>query len=571
MTDSTIAGNLETGLRCRSDSSPELTRCIVWSNLGGSISVEDESTVRVDHSCLEEDIGVIAELGEGNINDDPQFCGWGAGGEVHVDGDLASALTDYSLAPAAGSPCREPGGAQLMGAYAGTCDEPGSPEQLVRLSPGTYDAGPVNLVHHVSLQGSGDEETVVRGFLQGIRSGAILSDLTLEGEIRVTRGQAPEIVRCAIVDGGGVECFGASPTLRDCTIARNNGSGVECAEGSSVTLINCTLEQNQGGYSGGGLRCSNSSATLTGCRLRGNVAPTLGGGGLRCVGSTVTLTACTIVGNAAKMGGGGISCRNNNLLSLTNCIIAGNHAGTTGGGAMNLRGSSASLWNCTVTGNSAESLTGGVHCNMDSSARLTNCIVWGNLPDNRCGSLSHTLTTEDPLFETPGVFDSSLWDKVEIGGNEWLDMPDFVVEPPDCHLQAGSPAIDAGTPVGAPPDDIEGNPRPCGGRVDIGAYEFGGCDGPTLFRRGDCNDDGSVDISDAICVLNWLFAGGEEPGCVAVANTNGDADADLSDAVYLLGHLFLGGPEPAAPYPECGPGFLAADGVLGCLGPNNCP
>jgi predicted GH43/DUF377 family glycosyl hydrolase len=84
------------------------------------------------------------------------------------------------------------------------------------------------------------------------------------------------------------------------------------------------------------------------------------------------------------------------------------------------------------------------------------------------------------------------------------------------------------------------------------------------FRRGDCNDDGNVDISDAVCILNWLFLGGETPGCVAVTNTNGDAGADLSDAVYLLGHLFLGGPAPVAPFPDCGSGLLLADEELGC-------
>jgi hypothetical protein len=40
----------------------------------------------------------------------------------------------------------------------------------------------------------------------------------------------------------------------------------------------------------------------------------------------------------------------------------------------------------------------------------------------------------------------------------------------DYHLQGGSPCIDAGTPVGAPADDIEGNPRD-DGYPDMGAYE----------------------------------------------------------------------------------------------------
>ena len=84
------------------------------------------------------------------------------------------------------------------------------------------------------------------------------------------------------------------------------------------------------------------------------------------------------------------------------------------------------------------------------------------------------------------------------------------------------------------------------------------------FLRGDCNDDGEVDISDASYTFNWLFTGGPPPGCLASANTNGDDSVDLSDPVYLLNFLFLGGPSPIAPFPDRGTSDLAADAELGC-------
>jgi len=43
----------------------------------------------------------------------------------------------------------------------------------------------------------------------------------------------------------------------------------------------------------------------------------------------------------------------------------------------------------------------------------------------------------------------------------------------DFHLRPGSPAIDTGSPEGAPTTDFAGNHRPAGAAPDIGAYEFG--------------------------------------------------------------------------------------------------
>ena len=42
----------------------------------------------------------------------------------------------------------------------------------------------------------------------------------------------------------------------------------------------------------------------------------------------------------------------------------------------------------------------------------------------------------------------------------------------DFHLQSGSPAIDAGTSIGAPTTDFDGNTRPQGSGYDIGPYEY---------------------------------------------------------------------------------------------------
>lgn len=89
-----------------------------------------------------------------------------------------------------------------------------------------------------------------------------------------------------------------------------------------------------------------------------------------------------------------------------------------------------------------------------------------------------------------------------------------------------------------------------------------------VFLRGDCNGDGSVAgaVSDAMFLLQYNFALGAEPPCMAACDANGDGEVagQVSDAVYLLLYSFSGGSAPPAPFPDCGPGGLPSDGVLGC-------
>jgi len=72
------------------------------------------------------------------------------------------------------------------------------------------------------------------------------------------------------------------------------------------------------------------------------------------------------------------------------------------------------------------------------------------------------------------------------------------------------------------------------------------------FKRGDLNDDGSQDISDAVYLLSYLYTGGPAPKCLDASHLNGDAGVDISDVVYLLSYLYTGGPAPPyLGYPGC--------------------
>ncbi|MCA8960221.1 MAG: hypothetical protein KDC38_06890 [Planctomycetes bacterium] len=92
---------------------------------------------------------------------------------------------------------------------------------------------------------------------------------------------------------------------------------------------------------------------------------------------------------------------------------------------------------------------------------------------------------------------------------------------------------------------------------------------PTVeLIRGDCNADGSFDVSDPVYDLSVQFLG-EIALCDDACDVNDDGVANVADPVYALGFLFSGGPAPAAPYPLCG-----ADGTtdpLDCGAASTCP
>lgn len=74
----------------------------------------------------------------------------------------------------------------------------------------------------------------------------------------------------------------------------------------------------------------------------------------------------------------------------------------------------------------------------------------------------------------------------------------------------------------------------------------------TKFLRGDVANDGVLQVSDPLTILGYLLV--ENPtrlDCLDAADTNDDGRLDIADAVFLLSHLFLGTEPPPVPFPEC--------------------
>jgi hypothetical protein len=65
-----------------------------------------------------------------------------------------------------------------------------------------------------------------------------------------------------------------------------------------------------------------------------------------------------------------------------------------------------------------------------------------------------------------------------------------------------------------------------------------------VFFPGDVTSDETVNITDVVCLLNYMFVGGPPPSPLKVGDVNRDCLVDLADAVYLINYLFLNGPPP---------------------------
>lgn len=84
-----------------------------------------------------------------------------------------------------------------------------------------------------------------------------------------------------------------------------------------------------------------------------------------------------------------------------------------------------------------------------------------------------------------------------------------------------------------------------------------------FFVRGDSNDSGTLELTDVLVTLNYLFLGAASPTCEDALDTNDSSTLDLTDALLLLNYLFSSGNAPSAPFPD--PGTDPTPDGLGCF------
>jgi hypothetical protein len=65
-------------------------------------------------------------------------------------------------------------------------------------------------------------------------------------------------------------------------------------------------------------------------------------------------------------------------------------------------------------------------------------------------------------------------------------------------------------------------------------------------KCGDANDDGKINVADAVYIISYIFRGGPAPTPYAVysGDPNGDCTVNVGDAIYLISYVFRFGPIP---------------------------
>ncbi len=63
---------------------------------------------------------------------------------------------------------------------------------------------------------------------------------------------------------------------------------------------------------------------------------------------------------------------------------------------------------------------------------------------------------------------------------------------------------------------------------------------------GDADRSNSVDVSDVVYLIQYIFAGGAAPNPLLAGDADCSSSIDISDAVYLINYIFGGGPSPCA-------------------------
>ena len=314
------------------------------------------------------------------------------------------------------------------------------------------------------------------------------------------------IDHCTFKNNSGDGIYGNNLTVTNSVFSNNSVS----IEGEHNAIANCLIENQT--FNGIGL---SSNSTITDCIVRNN----------RNVGIVISgngkVNGCLVSGNGSY----GIHSTGTQVFntSIINNSSSGLYA--SGGLYVNVNvahnagtgvtaSNNAQFTNCHIVRNYYNynsSTTGAGVSNGGSANQFTNCVIWGNKTKNSHTNVSGTNATYAYCAVEGGVDGTANinLDTLNSGDEPGIFYPNFV-NPSDTagivsdyhydySLAAGSACINQGiastTSLNLPMYDLSGSLRIKQGRIDIGAYEYGGL----IVNR----------VNDSICLGEDFWYGDE--------------------------------------------------------------
>ena len=373
-----------------------------------------------------------------------------------------------------------------------------NPGDTVLVAPGTYTENIDFFGKDITVTSSGGADVTV---IDGGQAGSVATFASGETVAAVLEGFTLRN-GSSFFDGGGVAVRNSSPTIRNNLIIDNfgcDGIGVLLNFSSAVVEKN-VIDHNvrngcSGGNGGGGILVLGvGNAEILDNVISNNVITSGNGGGMTLFAAgTPTIRGNLIAGNSASgvspaAEGGGIWIVNFSDATIVQNVIVGNTSDQGGGVSWLVPGGELGpiVVNNTIAGNTATLDGSQIFADgFDAQTLLVNNIIIGPAGGTAvvCGDFNDI---NPPVFQFNDVFSPAgpayggiCNDVTGSDGNISAD-PLFVnAAAGDYHVDAGSPAIDAGdnNAPELPTTDFDGNPRifdvDADGQaaVDMGAFE----------------------------------------------------------------------------------------------------
>ena len=233
-------------------------------------------------------------------------------------------------------------------------------------------------------------------------SGCTVKDFKEGG---ICAGGKVSLLNCSIIDnestssGTGIDFSGTSLRITGCKIQGNNknttntnqkGGGIYIDNTNAVVTISDSSINENNAQTGAGIYLNSGTLTISSTTMESNTAKG-DAGALFINNGSVTLTDCTISGNISNGDGGGFRCGEESPsatinVTFTDCKIIGNTSGNNGGGGIIRSNVNATFKSCKIEDNTTKWNGGGLILFGNPTATLEDCTISGNTANNSSGN-----------------------------------------------------------------------------------------------------------------------------------------------------------------------------------------